>query len=702
MGLLLYVVYLLGGLTLGAGLAASTARSSRARPPADDVARLLDGATTTLLYAFATWVAIAWALSLTGLLTRAGVVVGSVLALAAGARLLVRSGDAHKECAFDARETVLGLVALSPVALWFAFVVWRGTVLPVYNHDGLAYHFPKAALLVQSRGFHVFAVPEPRISSWPCDYELLLASVFLLTGSDALTATLSNLAFVAFVLTSARIAAVWWGRGVHVPLAAAMTATVPLVILHSGLHKNDLLFSFFCVCSCCGAARWYARGCVASLATATIATELAVGTKVNGAFLVAGIAVAVAIGAWRARAWITPRLAFAFAGGATCLALLLGAWTYLASLLVFHAPVLRPEMPGGGYGDWSNLWRFTYLLLAVPFSPDPNTVWNPWAHEPWWWPANDVWASHYGRAFTVLAVLVVPCVLLARLARRVRRFGTLVPRPGHGRAEGDDARRHDAELTVERAATSWLVFATYALTVPLHFVPLGFFSGLDRYVLFVVPVVLAWTVPPLTLAMQRQVRPSRAATLDGDVVLAVGSAALVLQTVWTFGVNDSYAPIAYVSYEREHPEDRRPFVRHNRAASLFDSIAPENATCAIDVGFDTWVYPAYGAAWSRKVIYLPRTPAATPVPISDDADWVIVDRSFQVFFGHPAFTDMGKAWLYLGRGEPTAADRKVAEQLAGDPRFELVYADVSQNQALFRRKGARTLDRPELTKRATP
>jgi len=653
MGLLSYVVYLLGGLTLGAGLASLAARGSRAEPPADGAARLLDGAATTLLYAFATWVALAWSLSLAGLLTSGGVVTGSVAALVAGGCLLVRRGAlAPREYSFDRRTGVLGVFALLPVGLWLAFVVWRGTVLPVYNHDALAYHFPKAALLVQSHGFHVFRVPEPRISSWPCDYELLLASVFLLTGSDALTATLSNIAFVAFLLASARLAAVWWGGGLHVAFTAALTAAVPLVILHSGLHKNDLLFAFFAVCACSAAGRWYARGCVSSLAMATVATELAIGTKLNGGFLAVGVAIAVALGARRARAWIRPRLVFAYVGSATALAVLLGAWTYLASLAVFHSLALPPELPGDGYGDGSNLWRFTYLLLAVPFSPNPSTVWNPWAHEAWWWRANDIWTSHYGCAFTVLAVLLVPCVVLTRFAPRIPRLGVFP-------AAGDEARVPDRELSRERTATSLLVLVTYALTVPVHLVPLGFFSGVGRYVLCVVPVVLAWTVPPLTLVVERGVRRSRPlARFGADAVLALASAAVAAQTVWTFGVNDEYAPLSYVSYEVDHPEDRRPFVLRNRAASVFDRVAPPDATCAIDVGFDTWVYPAYGAAWTRKVVYLPRTAAEAPVPIADDVDWVIVDRSYHVVFGHPAFTDMGKALRYLGRGAPTAADRR--------------------------------------------
>jgi 4-amino-4-deoxy-L-arabinose transferase-like glycosyltransferase len=696
MGVLLYFVYLLGGLTLGAGLAASLARWPRSQLPDDDVTRFIDGATTTLLGAFATWIALGWILSLTGLLTEGGVLVGSVVALSAGAPLLARSGAlARREYAPAGRPTAFALVALLPVILWLVFVVWRGTVLPVYNHDALAYHFPKAALLVESRGFHVFAVPEPRIASWPCDYEILVASVFLVTGSDALTATLSNLAFVAFLLAAARLAAVWWGRGLHVALSAALVASAPLVILHSGLQKNDLLFAFFVVSACAAAGRWYARGCAASLVIATVATELAMGTKVSGAFLVPGVAIALALGARRARDWVRPRLVFACVGAAVAAALLLGAWSYLASLAVFHSPALPPELPGDGYGDYSNLWRFTYLLLAVPFSSHPGAVWNPWAAEPWWWPENDVWMSHFGRAFTVLVGLVLPIALLTRFADRLVRFA---PRLGAFKA-GDGEGAIDGAASVERAVASLLALAAYALTVPVRLVPLGFFSGVGRYVLFVVPIVCAWSVPALALGMKRALRRWTGAGHACDAVLAMGAAALSAQTIWAFGVNDAYAPVAYLSHEIAHPEDRRPFIRRNRAASVFDMIAPRDATCAIDVGFDTWIYPAYGAGWTRKVVYLPRTTADATVPIPDAVDWVIVDRSYQVFFGHPDFVDMGKAWRYLGRGAPTAADRKVADQLASDPRFDLVYADPSQNQALFRRKGAKMLELPRFAAR---
>ena len=133
----------------------------------------------------------------------------------------------------------------------------------------------------------------------------------------------------------------------------------------------------------------------------------------------------------------------------------------------------------------------------------------------------------------------------------------------------------------------------------------------------------------------------------------------------------------------DHPDDRTPFVRRNRAASVFDTIAGPYETCAIDVGFDTWIYPAYGSGWTRTVDFI--RPSAGDAVIPDAADWVLVDRSWNVFFGHPKFVNMGRA-QFLGRGRPSDADLKVYRQLRDDPRFELVYDDRSQNQAVFHRR----------------
>jgi hypothetical protein len=176
------------------------------------------------------------------------------------------------------------------------------------------------------------------------------------------------------------------------------------------------------------------------------------------------------------------------------------------------------------------------------------------------------------------------------------------------------------------------------------------------------------------------------------IVGGLGIAAYGAVSIWRFGVHDAYAPIEWVIDVFHDPDDRRPFVRRDRAATAFDAVAGPDEVCAFDVHYDTWVYPAYGRDRTRKVEFL--KPSAGDVVIPDDVQWVLVDRSWNVFFGHPKFVDMGKA-QYLGRGRPTDDDVKVYRQLRRDPRFELVYDERRYNQAVFHRLAPAAADAPK-------
>ena len=359
-------------------------------------------------------------------------------------------------------------LALLPVVLWAAFVAWRGTLLPVYDHDALAYHLPKAVMLAKAGGYRVFDVPEARIATWPCDYELLLADSMILTGGDAATASIGTLAYVVLVLMAAWIAAAWWGPGLHVAVAAAAVATAPLVVLHSGLHKNDLLLSVFATGAFAWAGRWAARGCRASGLFSCVALLLAAGTKASAAFPVAGALPVLVLGLYRHRRTLGAPAAAVFVVGGAVLAVLLGGVTYAANLVVLHRLIAAPPYQSG-YGDGSSIWQFTTMLVMAPFSPLAAAVWNPFRGEYWWWPANDIWFSHFGALFSVLTVALVPCVW--RYARR-------------------------GSCRVERAAASLSALAAYVLTLPIRGRPFGFFAGEGRYVFFVLPFVVGWTLCP--------------------------------------------------------------------------------------------------------------------------------------------------------------------------------------------------------------
>ncbi len=346
------------------------------------------------------------------------------------------------------------------------------------------------------------------------------------------------------------------------------------------------------------------------------------GTKSDGLLVAVPIALVLALGAWHHRSELSRPFVLGFGAAGVAAAIPLGVWPYVVNLATFHKLALPPQQPGAGdYGDWSNIWQYTAMVVIHPFG-DPNFVWNPFRGGMWWWPSNDVWMSHFGAIFSVLIVAVAPCVVVFR--KRGAR--------------------------VERSVASLAAAAIYVLVLPLHGLPIGFFSTYARYVVFVLPVVAAWTVSPLSIVLERHLGKARALALVAVALVAdVGTT----KSFFDFGVHDAYAPIEYVGMMMDHPESRTPFIRQNRAASAFDSFAGPNETVAFDLGFDTWVYPAYGAAFTRHVEFL--KPTSGEVAIPDDAGWVIVDRTWNIFFGHPDFVDMSKAYL-LGQGKPTDDD----------------------------------------------
>jgi hypothetical protein len=650
-----FALLVLAGLVLGTALATALFRlagAGGARDHEDDAAAVLDRLCASGVCALVVWVATSWALAAAHLLRAAPLVAASLLELAAGAAWLYRSRDAMgRTYRMMPRATLAATcVALAPVGLWVAFVFWRGSVLPPYNHDALAYHLPKAVLLLREGGYRFFDVPETRIATWPWNYELLLADSIILTGGDHLTAAVSTFAFVLFALLAARIAAVWWGGGAHVALVTGVVTSTPIAVLHSGLHKNDLLFSVLALGALSWGGRWLAAGCLASAVLAILTLGLAVGTKLTAAVVVPPVLALLVVGARRhragAREW---RLALSAAAAA----LAFGAGSYVTNLVHLHRPFLSPNQQGV-YGAWSNFWEFPPMLVIAPFANgNHGAVWNVVHHAYYWWPENDVWTSNWGAILSLLLVVLVPCIW------RYRR---------------------DGASRVERTATSLGTLFTFLAILPVDGVPHGFFNQFPRYTLFAIPIVAAWTISPALLELGA--RAGRFATA-ASLLAAAGVAAFGARSLYVFGLHDAYAPLDYVAHVLDHPDDRIPFVRRNRAGSVLDVLAAPGDTCAFDVDFDGWIYPAYGARWTRNVELL--RPAAGDVTIPDDADWVAVDRSWNVFFGHPKFVDMSRAY-WLGRGKPTDDDLKVYRQLSRDPRFELVYDDRVQNQAVFHRK----------------
>src|SRR5262249_48600739 len=179
------------------------------------------------------------------------------------------------------------------------------------------------------------------------------------------------------------------------------TAATPVLLLHSGADKNDLMTSFFAVAALIWGARWYVKGGTMPWILTIISLVLGAGTKPHVAAVLLGLAPFLILRAVRHRP--APR-ELALTAGLAVAAFALGGGAVYASNFAHardRASAIGQTPNFVGYGDWANVWRFPYMLLAEPFSREPLGVYVPWKHEWWFWPRYELFFSGYGPLFTI-------------------------------------------------------------------------------------------------------------------------------------------------------------------------------------------------------------------------------------------------------------------------------------------------------------
>ena len=571
------------------------------------------------------WLGVNWILALTHALTRTTLLGAAAIFAVAAAILLWRYVRLPKPDPFS-------LIVCLPIALWIVYVLWRGVVLPPDNHDALAYHFPKAVFIAQAHGYDYFTGCDPRVTVLPANYELLLSDVLILTGTDHVTEWISTGFYVLFLIATGAAIQRWFGRGPHVAAAVIATAATPVLLLHSGADKNDLMTCFFCISALLFGSRWYVHGGTMPWLLTIMSLVLAGGTKPHAAAVLAGLSPFFIVRAIRhrprvkdiARTALFALIAFAIGGGAAY------AFNYLYAPNSVAASGLTPNFIG--YGDWANLWRYPYLVLAEPFSRNPSFVWLPWLHEAWFWPRYEIFFSGFGPLFTVLVCLIPYCLY---------KFRERIP---------------------ERFVFSVASLIAAFLIMPLQFRPLGFFGGLPRFTAFIIPAVMGYSVAPIAKAF---------AARSIAIVMALYFIVMALQCA----VEDRYSPLEYARIAAQS-HTRWTWTSRWRASNVLDRVAGPDDTVAIDCGFDTWVYPAMGEWHSRHIEFIRNG------MVPDDAQWVMVDRWWNTVWG--PMTDLGQVGRPV-RVQPVPEDTRIIRALLHDRRFAVVYYQPRFNQAVFRR-----------------
>jgi hypothetical protein len=612
----------------------------------------LERATWALSIAMSTWLGSLWLLALAQMLHPAPLIGRTILFAVAAVAMRMRRPFGFKLAPMSPAVVAVAVAILA----WTVFMLWRGTIIPPLSHDALSYHLPKAVFYARAGGFEVFDLLDPRARDLPANYELLLSEFIALDASDALTEWLSTLFYFGFVVAAGALAQRWWPRagGGAVAAVVILTAGVPVVLLHSGAHKNDLMTAFCVVAALVAAGRWLTTGERFAMLLAIAMFAMAVGTKPNGALPALALIPFLAWRWWRIpHRWRELAVAVGFAVVAFAL---LGGAVYSANATRRSGPtsVAKNDMAMSNvafsipvvYGDWSNLWQAPYVLLAAPFSGQELALWVPWESKPWFWRRYDMYISHAGVPF-VLCALALPFVVMR-------------------------SRRDDGPA-MERMAVTVACLVAVLVMLPVVFSPHGFYAiSLPRYIAFLYPVIFAWVVPVVAKHLSRPA-----------AVLMLTTA--ILSFVF-YGLSniafDDFVPLAYLKYAREHPGTRVIPFDPNRAASVVDRAAGPTDRIAFEAAFGAWLHPAFGVGLRRPVDLI--RPSTNVPQIPDAAKWVVVDRGYDVIWGSRDLHDLSEVQRYGWRGQsPEGA--AIIGSLLRDRRFEVVFYNPRKEQAVFRR-----------------
>jgi hypothetical protein len=591
----------------------------------DDTLPFYESSTYAAVTGVSLWLASLWVLALLHLINEPVLLVRTAIALFIAMGLALTRPSAT----LSQRER-----ALLVIAPWVIFILWRGWLLPPVTHDALAYHLPKAVLFARAAGYEYLSFLDPRIRNIPANYEMLLTEAIILQHRDTITEWISTLFYVLFVLSCGAIAERWWKS--NATIVALFAAGVPVALLHSGAHKNDLMTAFFIVAALVGCGRFITTMDSRALLVGIASFAAAIGTKPQAAAVAACVAPAIL---WRGK----PRQIAIVAAFSVVAILLLGGAVYVSNYvherIVIGVDTTLKSETNIQYGDWSNLWQAPYVLVAAPFATNKYELAVPWASRPWFWRRYEVFFSHLGIPFAVCAVALPFAIFAFR-------------------------RRAPLEAFIISAA----VFAALVLMLPVNFQPHGLYAiSLPRYALFIVPIVFAWTVAPLRTWLPLTI--------------------LAIVALMAYGIdtarNDAFAPWPYVQWVRAHPDTRVVPFQPYRAAEIADRHAGPRDRIALDAAFGTWIHPAFGAALTRPVDFIPH--GQGPPLIRADTDWVVIDRGWNILWEHPQFHDLSQARSFITRGKPTADDTRVLRYLRGDNRFRLVFYNPVWNQAVFQR-----------------
>src|SRR5437660_4930178 len=117
----------------------------------EDAPCAFERAASGVVAGVALWMAANWVLAIAHLLTFRSLTIVAAAFVAGAAATLWRHRAAFHLTIFRGAS-----VAMLPVVLWIIFILWRGAIVPPLSHDALAYHLPKAVMIMRAHGYEIF------------------------------------------------------------------------------------------------------------------------------------------------------------------------------------------------------------------------------------------------------------------------------------------------------------------------------------------------------------------------------------------------------------------------------------------------------------------------------------------------------------------------------------------------------------------
>lgn len=609
---------------------------------------------------FLLWIGIDWILAAFHQLSSAGLMVSAVLMSLVAAGIVLRNPTSYGTALLQARETLRNLgpskYFMGIIGLLMAFNLFKGWVLPCANTDALSWSMPIAIRYHLNQGLDWINPPQIEWLSQlshPHNYELMVASILSLTGTDRVTEWLSTLSACGILVVIGVLFRRWSGSGLHVWTVVLVFAAAPVFLLHLAADKADLLTTLLIILAIFWTVRaWLEEGTHSGVLALWVAFAL-FNVKRSGWMMGPPLMLAVYIrwGLQAARAhtrW-TPVILRAV-GHSLAAALAMGG---MKALWLWHHKL--PILPGVNlvaHHSWADPLRFLWVVALAPFRSTDYTV-RLLSGREWYWPEYNLIYSHYGWVFG-------PAVLAA--------IGVV----GAGMLGRGPARRFSKEQWLFLGASTALAY----LVLSRNYAYDGGFNTFPRFVLFLLPPIFAAGLLPLLASVRHSLIPGIAA------VLMLGGSAMNAYD------HDMVAPNVYLADLWKHPEKRRwILVGPNRMPCIVDRLAAPKAVVVSDYTYLTWLAPLWGEGFTRDVRLIEWKDERPQFP--PEAEWVVIDNVSGLAWGKGHVVqnaeDFAKAFRH---GIPQERDTRLFPILKADPAWEVVAASPQGEQAIFRRRSS--------------